>query len=291
MRIVSISALNIVMSMPHSSERYVQLFQKAYKKKLPINIRGEFVGVLGSCRLEEVDGRQIVVGELYKYFELKMDSQWYNTLENKAADDDELSKIIIPGHLKPHFEVSPFVFFPHKHRIFFISREVDGTFTPNQAHKLFDALFNSQPLVGEFGSIGITIEPSIDSLSQILGISKMKMLHIEVTPPNPDDQDLMERRLYKKMRLRGADKQIIELHSDQHSGLQLDEDLKSLAKIAQSNGSVSGRGEDEVGRSTSLSTLSHPLQEKTIYDPKIQRRLPMLIGKALELLPKIAVRD
>jgi hypothetical protein len=291
MRTVSISALNIVMPSPHSPERYVELFNNAYKLRRPINIRGDYVALLGACRDDVIEGRPVVVGELYKYFELKVDSQWFNTLENKIADENEKAQISIPGHLKPHFEVTPFVFFPHKHRMLFISKEIDGAFTPNQAHRLFEGLLNADFLKAKYGQVEITIEPSIDTLSNILEMSTIKYLHIEVKPPNPDDQEAAERRLFENLYEQGADKQVVELHSNQQSGLTPSNEIRLLAKIAQSNGNVTGRGIDEGGSVITLSTQEHPLEERITCNPKIQTRLSMLISTAFELLPRIIRRE
>lgn len=291
MRTAVVSALNIVMPIPHSSDRYIDLFHKAYKMRAPIKVRGDLAGMIGACRDEESDGSKIVVGELYKYLELQLDKQWYNTLQNKAADESELAQIKIPGHLKPHFEISPFVFFPKKHRLFFISKETDLSFTPNQVCALFKGLFETDSISREFVSMEITIEPSVDALDRIFNLQRIKALQISISPPNPDDQDVEERRIMERLNLLNANKQNIEFQSNHINGLQLDRETKVLAKIAQSNGSVSGRGEDVSGNLINISTQTHPLEEKFSYDPNIQTRLRMLIAAAYDMLPNILKRD
>lgn len=119
---------------------------------------------------------------------------------------------------------------------------------------------------------------------------RLKVLHIEVTPPNPDDHDEAERKLFLKMGLIRADKQTIELTSKKSSGLKPDAELKTLAKIAQSNGKVSGRGEDEAGQTINVSTAEHPMQEKAEYESTIQTRTEVLLTKARELLRHIIPR-
>lgn len=291
MRVASISALNIVMPVPHSPARYVELLHKAFKSKAPVKIRGDHAGMIGSCWNEDSDGAEIVVGDLYKYLELRLDKQWFNTLENKAAEENELAEVKIPGHLKPHFEIAPFVFFPEKHRLFFISKEAEHSFTANQAHMLFTTLFQADSITREFGSIEVTIEPSVDALDKIFKLQKLKFLQISISPPNPDDQDIEERRIMERLNILNADKQVVELQSKHVDGLKLDKETKILAKVAQSNGDVSGRGEDVEGKVISVSTKEHPLEEKVIYDPGVQTRLRMLISNAYEILPRILRKD
>jgi hypothetical protein len=72
---ITISALNIVMPSPHSAERYVELFRRAYRNKQPVRLRGDFSGMLGALRVEEMDGQNIIVGEFYKFLDLKLDGQ------------------------------------------------------------------------------------------------------------------------------------------------------------------------------------------------------------------------
>lgn len=73
MRTVTISALNIVMPTPHNAQRYIELFQRAYRRKHPVRLRGDFAGMMGSCRVEEAGSQNIVTGEFYKFFDLKLE--------------------------------------------------------------------------------------------------------------------------------------------------------------------------------------------------------------------------
>jgi Domain of unknown function (DUF4747) len=290
MRTITVSALNIVMPAPHNAQRYIDLFQRAYSMKRPINLRGDFAGMIGSCRVEELNGSNVVKGEFYKFFDLKLDGQWFNTLEQKPAEDTELAEIHIPDYLKPHFEIFSFVFFPTNHRLFFVTKDQLENFSPIQAQKMLSVIFEDLMLVREFGEIEITVEPSVETLQRIFSMPRLKYLHIEVTPPNPDDHEEAELKLFNKMGELGADKQIVELLSKKPSGLHPDADIRMLAEIAQSNGKVSGRGEDETGQTISVSTAEHPMQEKIEFNPITQQRSEALISKALELLQRIIRR-
>lgn len=231
MRTITVGALNVVMPAPHSAERYIELFQRAYNLKRPINLRGDFAGMIGSCRVEEMNGSHVVKGEFYKFFDLKLDGQWFNTLEQKPAEDVELAEIHIPENLKPHFQVFPFVFLPANHRLFFVTKDQQDNFSPGQAQKLLSVIFEDLMLVREYGEIEITVEPSTETLQRIFSMPRLKSLIIEVTPPNPDDHEDAERKLFEKMGIIAADKQTIELTSKKPTGLLPDADIKTLAEI------------------------------------------------------------
>lgn len=278
------------MPAPHNAQRYIDLFQRAYFMKRPINLRGDFAGMIGGCRVEEQNDSYVVKGEFYKFFDLKLDGQWFNTLEQKPAEDTELAEIHIPDYLKPHFQIFPFIFLPASHRLFFITKDQQENFSPGQAQKMLSVIFEDLMLVREFGEIEITIEPSTETLQRIFSMPRLKNLHIEVTPPNPDDHEEAELKLFNRMGALGADKQVLELSSKKPSGLHLDADIKTLAEIAQSNGKVCGRGEDETGQTISVSTAEHPFLEKVEFNPTTQPRSEALFSKALELLPRITRR-
>jgi hypothetical protein len=201
-----------------------------------------------------------------------------------------LAEIHIPENLKPHFQIFPFAFFPTKHRLFFIAKDQHDNFSPGQAQKLLSVIFEDYELVRKFGEIEVIVEPSVDTLQRIFSMPRLKRLYIEVIPPNPDDLEAEERRLLEKMHRRGANKQIVELTSKRPDGLSADSELETLAKIAQSNGHVAGRGEDEDGQTINVSTADHPMQVKTEYDPVIQSRSESFMSKALELLHQITRR-
>ena len=290
MAIITISALNVVMPSPHNAQRYIDLFQRSYKRKHPVKIWGDYAGMLGSCRVEEMNAQNIVIGDFYKFFDLNLDGQWLNTLEEKAAENTELAEIHIPTHLKPHFEIFPFIFFPNNHRLFFITTDQHDNFSPSSAQKLLIGVFDDLKLFREFGEIEVIVEPSTETLEQIFSMPRLKKLYIEVTPPNPDDHEEAEQRLFEKMGIIGADKQTIELVSKKPLGLKPDPEIKTLAKIAQSNGKVSGHGEDNFGQTINVSTAEHPMKEKVEFNSTIQTRLEALKSKALDLLRNIIHR-
>lgn len=287
MRILSISALNIVMPVPHSPQRYIELFEKAYALHQSISLRADHSGLLGACRLEDVNGVTIVTGEIYKFLNLDLEGQWFNAIEQRPAEEEDLEDLVIPPHLKPHFKTFQYVFFPRGHRLFFISRELSESLTPGIALRFFKDLFNQPVLVQEFGQIEVIVEPSQDTLQRILNMPKLKRLYLEVSPPNADDLNAVEQRVMARLNNQRASKMIEEFVSDRPQGLLPDEETRQLARIAQSNGKVEGRGFDENGMSVALSTEDHPLIDRIEYNPQTTTRKDTLLHRAHTLLNQI----
>lgn len=288
MRKIVVSALNVVMPAPHSPERYIKLLREAMAMKQPINLRNDFQGMLGSVRLEDDD--KLIVGEIYRYFNLRMDAQWFNMLAQKPAEEADLSAVSVPEHLKPHFKYFPYVFSPKHHRFFLISRESKDSMSPGQAQKLLKGLFSLEKIVQEFGAMEIHVEPSRESLERILSIPHLKRLYVEVTPPNPDDLHSAEQSLFGDMHSQNAGRLTKTLVARNRQGLSPSQDTKTLAAIAQSNGHVEGNGEDADGKTVSVSTLEHPLLEQTTYNPATESRMEIFKVKAAEMLGRILQR-
>ena len=288
MRKIVVSALNIVMPTPHSPERYIKLLREALVMKQPINLRNDFQGMLGSVRLEDDDN--LVVGELYKYFNLRMDAQWFNMLEQKPAEASDLSAVSVPAHLKPHFKHFPYVFSPKHHRFFLISRDAKDSMTPGQAQKLLKGLFSLDKIVQEYGEMEVHVEPARETLERILSIPHLKRLYVEVTPPNPDDLHSAEQALFGDMDNQNAGRLTQTLVARDRQGLSPSQDTKTLAAIAQSNGHVEGSGEDADGKLVKVSTLDHPLLEQAAYNPATESRIEIFKTKAVEMLGRILQR-
>jgi hypothetical protein len=162
----------------------------------------------------------------------------------------------------------------------FVTRDGRESISPNMAKSLLEGLFSSDHIVELFGEIDITVEPSREQLRRIFAIPSLRQLSIEVSPPNPDDLDDAEQDVLERMSEERAQKMTIELVSRHPNGLLPDEDHKTLARVAQSNGKVSGRGKDEAGNIVSLSTVDHPLIKPVSYDPNLQTRNDVLVIEA-----------
>lgn len=283
MRTFRLAVLNIVMPSPHSADRYLELFRETFRLRQVVKLRGDFVGMLGAVH----DDRGVVSGYFYKFFNLDVKEGWFNMNRRQEAEPEDLSQIHVPDYLKPHHQSIRFLFFPKQHRLIFVTKDQRESLSPNMAKTLLDRLFADARLVQTFGEIEVTIEPNREQLWRIFSIPRLKVLTIEVSPPNPDDLDEAEREVMERMNGERAQKMIVELASKHPNGLQPDDGHKTLARIAQSNGEVRARGEDETGTVVTLSTADHSLIEPVTYDPNVQTRDAAMSEKAGALLQRL----
>lgn len=283
MKTFRVAALNIVMPSPHSAERYVELFFKTFRLRKVAKLRGDFVGMLGAVHEE----RGVVSGYFYKFFNLDVKEGWFDLSRRQEAEPEDLAQIHVPDNLKPHHQSIRFLFFAKQHRLIFVTKDRREALSPNIAKTLLDRLFADARLVQTFGEIEVTVEPSREQLRRILSIPRLKVLTMEVSPPNPDDLDEAEREVMERMNGERAQKMTIELTSKHPQGLQPDDDHKILARIAQSNGEVRARGENEAGAVVAMSTVNHPLIEPVTYDHHVQTRDTAMSEKASVLLQRL----
>lgn len=280
MRKFDVSALNVAMPKPHSPERYVELFRKAYRLREAVKIRGDYYGMFGALRI----GEDVVEGYFYKFFNLDVLQDWFNVNKSQQAEPQELAEIRVPDHLKPHHQSIRFFFYPKRHRLIFVAKDQKESLSPKMAKLLLERLFADQRLMQAFGEIEITIEPSREQLKKIFAIPKLKVLTIEVVPPNPDDLEDAEREVMERMNAEQAQKMTLQLTSKHPKGLQPDAEHRALAHVAQSNGKVTARGTNQAGEIVNLSTQSHPLIAPVHYDPDLQTRDVALAEMAETLL-------
>jgi hypothetical protein len=290
-RTIELSVINITMRAPHRPERYINLFRDAFSLNISVNLRGDWVGLLGEIKVENnFDESQIIRGEFFKYIDLEATRSWFSVRKRKRAEKEDLDSIIIPDDLKPHFQCLPFVFFSNGHRLVLISKDDKESLPPNQAARILSAIFNSKHTIKDYGKIEVVVEPARETLSKILGSSRLKKLDIEVTPPNSDDFHEFEEELYKEMDAQHAGCYRIILHEADNEGLIPNERIKNLARVAQSNGKVVGHIGSH-GKSKILSTQDHPLIEKVDFYPNKQLRSEVLLTKAIDLLSRLKSKN
>lgn len=144
-RNIILSVINITVPPPHQAIRYVQLMQDALELKNPVNLKGDWVGMIGAIAAEEErteNGVRFLCGKFYKYIDLISTKNWFNIKEFKPAQKNEIESIQIPNELKPHFQESCFVFLIEHHRLFFITKNVQNSFSPFQANKVLSGVFS-----------------------------------------------------------------------------------------------------------------------------------------------------
>lgn len=291
MRTIDIGALNFSMPLPHSPARYVQFLRDAHALRRPIGLRGSYQALIGGMWSEMKDDGEtsetIVQGNIYKYFNIDATADWFNVLKSEPADEGEKNSIRIPEHLKPHFQQLPFVFMPESHRMFVVLREGRAAISVGAVQRFFDVLSQQNELLSKYGRVEVTAEQSEEGLREVLRIPRLGRLTITLKRPNADDLREEEKAVMDRLSRQQAREQVIEYTADRNVSLKPDRETRVLARVARSNGSVVGVGQEEDGKRVERSTTRHPFTEKQVYEPKSQNVFSALAAKAREMLGAI----
>ncbi|NLR73561.1 DUF4747 family protein [Leeia aquatica] len=269
-RTVEIGGINIV-THPHAPAGYVRLLYAAFELRQSIRIRKDQHLMLGEIRA--IDGEKPengLIGKLYRFVNIDKDAPWLNIKSQVVATEEERARIHIPENLRPNLEQFGFVFYPHGHTFYFESNSFKKSLSPRQVFKLLDILFSHPDIVAEFGPVDVTILPDRDQLENILKMPTLRKLTIVVQKPNADELGDAEKRVFDRMRSQNARRTTLEITAELRQSLELDEDIRELARVAASNGKVHGSGFGIGGERLEESTVAKPWLEKISYNPDLQ---------------------
>ena len=100
-REITVGAINVRIH-PHGAERYAALLRDAYRLRQPITVRGESRAVLASVRWLD-NSRRVLAGDIARFTEIDLESEWFNIKTRKPAEEDERDGISVPDHLRPNY--------------------------------------------------------------------------------------------------------------------------------------------------------------------------------------------
>jgi hypothetical protein len=293
-RSLSGAVINISMRSPHEPARYARMWRKAFQLQRRIKVWSDYAALIGSARPSE-EAPHILQGDFYKFLDLELVRDWFNTQTNKVAEDQDLESISIPDHLKPHFVYVPYWFDTVRHQIFFVTKDGQDAFSAKLVQKFLSTLFVDARIVDEYKGIAVNLEPDRGTLARIFGMRKINQLVIDLTnPPNPgDDLSDAEREALERIQMESLENQNLSsattiLRGEPEGGVKPDRNTRALAQIAQSNGKVEATGY-ELGtkRAVTVSTTERPLEESIVYNPEKEPRgtaFSQLVGRLMRKL-------
>jgi hypothetical protein len=280
-RTIPIGVLNLAMHAPHSKARYSELIEALFAAKHSATTRGAskmMIGRLYSGSDIPVDG-DLVSGEIYTFFDLDARMPWLNMERSEEALEDEVKEVFIPENLKPHFSKFVFVFILSTHRMYIQLRSGRRSLGIQTAATGIGRLL-AMPELEDYAPIDVTAEPSKDVVDRIFEMPFLRKLHIELLRPNPDDGHRDERRLLARLESASASKMSEDWVSERERSLRPDEQIKTLARIAASNGFVEATGKDLNNTPTSISTRESPLIEKVLFNPAESSLIAFMVEQA-----------
>jgi hypothetical protein len=279
-RAILISALNIVLPMPHGAERYQRLWLDAHASQRPIRLRKDTGGLIRGAHITK-DTPDRIWGDLLKFTNID-DDRWFDlgTGEIAPAEDVE-QKVSIPATYRANLHSVPYIFFPKQHRLLFMSKlDQHNSLTARMAKTLIEHFLSRTE------GVSVSIEPDRETLRKIFDFPKLKSIKMEISPPNALGD--MERKLLNYLEQQNATKYTQELSTGKPEGLKLTDETQEAAAVAQSNGYVEAKGVDETGRTVDLSTRDRPYSQAVIYDPGITTANDAFEGEAERVLYELS---
>lgn len=268
MRKAEAGAINIRLH-PHPDQSYyIDLFRAAFGLRRSIKSRGDQMLLISYLdKPKERNGRTEIRGTLARFTNIDQDQPWFNMETNDEAEERDVMKINIPAHLKPNYKPFSFIFFPKKH-LFVFERYSDGTTISHGIVESFlTRLFKDPKIENKFGQVNVDVVCDHKGLDAIFRIHQLKHLDITIQRPNPDDWADAERRILRRMEAQKANKIEQRMTSISGQSITPDDATKTLARVALSNGKVTGDGVDGDGKKVEYSTTEYPKTERIQYDP------------------------
>ncbi|MEY9604123.1 hypothetical protein AB7M74_010732 [Bradyrhizobium japonicum] len=253
---ITMGALNIAAD-PHPQGIYRRLFEAA--ADLPVRLWGSDWAKI-TAPIDRETSPPSFYGWVLVWTEIDREGKWLNQVEDREATPHEKRNILIPEDLDPNFRSFNFVFLEHRHLLVVeFQNELGEHFGAQRAEKLFTRLFVKEEPEKDEPVVEVTVVPAAEALDRIFAMPKLRKLEINLVRPNPDSLDEFEERILQKLIDQGAKEQTVTLKK--RAGVQKltpDEETRTLAQIAAKNGSVSGEGKNEDGKSIFESTKDHP---------------------------------
>jgi|GEM_PF-2805984 hypothetical protein len=278
---LEVAAINITTELPHTRERYQQLF---YMLR---DIRPWAIGKIG--RHERItfaffgEDALSISGSLVRYTRIERNAPWWDEENRKALiDADGRPEPQVRDGVGANSRYIPFHFLLDEHLLIFDTREI----SPNQLARGLAEMVTRDDFVKAFGQVNITVEPNQDALPQLLALPRKRTIKIMLSLPNgPDALETIGGRIksrYERMNLARVEERYVG-----QSGGEIvpDDDLKATMGLAASNGYAEVEYIGEKGRLESMSTKEYPLRErKMCRDTEYWSTMRWLAGKISDII-------
>lgn len=258
---LEVGILNIV-TQPHSPKNYARLWLAACSLRRAVKVHGDTYGLLATAhQADEANPTSPISGDIYRFTNIDETADWFDLARNEALDPKTAaSRITIPRELKPNSRALRYVFFPEQHRLVFTTRLQKGTLSPKMAEVLVARSLADDRIAQLAPQLEVTVEQCQEQLAQILAKLSLTRLTIRIKVPNPDGSSALQARLMRGLR----DENVRDLEETRtavkNGSIKPSENTVALAKLAMSNGSVSGEGYDSQGDKKPFDTEEHPVR-------------------------------
>ena len=180
---IQASKFNIVLT-PHTSEKYINLFNAAFVLQRSIQYHGSehlLFAEINTAKLSE----NIISGHFFLYTDFNIDLSWLNIEKRNYASTDELKSIYIPEGLRPNARKFNFVFFVKNHLLVIETRNQSGNqLNATYLESALEKLFKLAKIVED--TVDVTSYKESSKIQEIYNWKRLKSISIYIKIPNPD---------------------------------------------------------------------------------------------------------
>lgn len=284
---------------PHPDGTYESLIKRMFEEKSPVTIWGERNALLTEVhwlRGKNSAVRTSAYGVISTFTDIDVDAPWLNRVTGKAAEDTDTRKIVIPDSLRPHLAQFLFYFDLKKHLMVFqgdsrMPKRTGGykryVLTPVHMKNYLERIFARPTVKGDLKAINVTIVPDPDSVTTILAHKNIREITMLVTTPNSDNIAAERGKVRQRLKALNARRRVETYTAqDDNEGIEPDEQMIKLAKVAALDGKVTARVATNEGV-VALSTDKKPLSRRVTIDTDIEPEETSIRRGAEDLASKI----
>jgi hypothetical protein len=247
--------LNVVAT-PHPKGVYERLLKSAAEK--PIGFWGELKAAI-TAPVALHDDPSFLTFQLIIWMEVNPDSPAINKAQLKKAVFPREGRNFVAKY-GVNGRVFYCIFDIKTHQLTVELRNEDGqTVSPRRLERIFTDLLSPEVLGADAEEVEVTVIPTDDAITYVLGLDRLDKVEILVKRPNQDDITTATNRVMKDLIEQKAKSERRVLNRQPKTdGLELSEENETYARVAAHNGHVDSSGLDEEGNHDKRSTREVP---------------------------------
>lgn len=251
--ILEFCILNIAAT-PHPKGVYVDLLERAVRHN--VNFWGDTWATISKPTEVESGFFQ---GRIVTWSEINRNEPGINKDDLSEIPFDDLD-IAIPEHIGLNGKVFLYTLRERDHKLFIETKNEFGkSLSPRRVRSIFSRLLSADVQGDHMPFVEVTVVPDEDALSKILGIDKLKYLHVHIVRPNPDDIEEDAAEILREMEEQNVKTKDVTLTvAPRTDGIDPNGRTETEARVATINGYVEGRGTDSDGQTVKRSTKEYP---------------------------------
>ncbi len=267
-RSVVVASFNIEMGLPHSPERYDQMWMRMFRLRRAVQTRGDQHMMIADAAY----GRSrphVIQGTIARFTRIDPEMPWFNDENLSKAEEKDRRAIVIPRNLNPNYKTAYYAFDTQQHKLYVEVYGQGVTVSTKQIEILLKKLAEDKSIVEQFDTVGVSVIQTGEAIEEVESLSYLKTLLIDYQQPNDDDHDRFDAVFANKMRAVNARSAVLSLEAGKDVGIIIDPPLRRLAVSALKHGKIIATGLNILGKFVRLSSQDHPETHTERYDPDL----------------------